>query len=297
MALNHDILTQAVDSLVDSHSLGSMIDRESEALRMPSEKALAEVVELIRDVIFPYHYGETPVYTDTLRYYVGVRVDRLARLLKEQIAIGLEYDNGPHETIPQRANTITEQLIAALPDLRALLATDVIAAYNGDPAAKSHAEIICCYPVIKALTNYRVAHKLLKLGVPLIPRMITEMAHCETGIDIHPGAQIGHHFTIDHGTGVVIGETCIIGNYVKLYQGVTLGARNFPLDADGNPVKGIARHPILEDEVIVYSNATILGRITIGRGATVGGNLWVTHDVPAGGHVVQQRASNDILNL
>lgn len=297
MALNHDILTQAVDSLVDSRSLGSMIDRESEALRMPSEKALAEVVELIRDVIFPYHYGETPVYTDTLRYYVGVRVDRLARLLTEQIAIGLEYDNGPHETIPQRANTITEQLIAALPDLRALLATDVIAAYNGDPAAKSHAEIICCYPVIKALTNYRVAHKLLQLGVPLIPRMITEMAHCETGIDIHPGAQIGHHFTIDHGTGVVIGETCIIGNYVKLYQGVTLGARNFPLDAEGNPVKGIARHPILEDEVIVYSNATILGRITIGRGATVGGNLWVTHDVPAGGHVVQQRASNDILNL
>lgn len=297
MALNHDILTQAVDSLVDSHSLGSMIDRESEALRMPSEKALAEVVELIRDVIFPYHYGETPVYTDTLRYYVGVRVDRLARLLTEQIAIGLEYDNGPHETIPQRAATITEQLIAALPDLRALLATDVIAAYNGDPAAKSHAEIICCYPVIKALTNYRVAHKLLQLGVPLIPRMITEMAHCETGIDIHPGAQIGHHFTIDHGTGVVIGETCIIGNHVKLYQGVTLGARNFPLDADGNPVKGIARHPILEDEVVVYSNATILGRITIGRGATVGGNLWVTHDVPAGGHVVQQRASNDILNL
>lgn len=297
MALNHDILTQAVDSLVDSRSLGSMIDRESEALRMPSEKALAEVVELIRDVIFPYHYGETPVYTDTLRYYVGVRVDRLARLLTEQIAIGLEYDNGSHETIPQRANTITEQLIAALPDLRALLATDVIAAYNGDPAAKSHAEIICCYPVIKALTNYRVAHQLLQLGVPLIPRMITEMAHCETGIDIHPGAQIGHHFTIDHGTGVVIGETCIIGNYVKLYQGVTLGARNFPLDADGNPVKGIARHPILEDEVVVYSNATILGRITIGRGATVGGNLWVTHDVPAGGHVVQQRASNDILNL
>ena len=297
MTLNHDILIQAVDRLVDAHSLGSMIDKESEALRMPSERDLAEAVELIRDVLFPYHYGETPVYGGTLKYYVGVRVDRLARLLSEQIAIGLEYDHGAHEAIPSRAAAITEQLITTLPQLRALLATDVLAAYNGDPAAKSHAEIICCYPVIKALTNYRVAHQLLQLGVPLIPRMITEMAHCETGIDIHPGAQIGHHFTIDHGTGVVIGETCIIGNHVKLYQGVTLGARNFPLDSDGNPVKGIARHPILEDDVIVYSNATILGRITIGRGATVGGNLWVTHDVPPGGQVVQQRASNDIRNL
>ena len=297
MSLNHKILDGAVNHLTDPGSLGSMLGTESEGFKMPSEKALAEVVELIRDVIFPYHYGETPVYGGTLKYYIGVRIDRLARLLCEQIRIGLEYVNGPDEAIPERAASITEQLIDALPEVRALLATDVIAAYNGDPAAKSHAEIISCYPVIKALTNYRVAHRLLLLGVPLIPRMITEMAHCETGIDIHPGAQIGHHFTIDHGTGVVIGETCIIGNSVKLYQGVTLGARNFPLDGDGNPVKGIARHPILEDDVVVYSNATILGRITIGRGATVGGNLWVTHDVPAGGHVVQQRASNDILNL
>lgn len=160
-----------------------------------------------------------------------------------------------------------------------MLATDIEAAYNGDPAAESKGEIISCYPVIKALVNYRIAHELVKLGVPLIPRIITEMAHSETGIDIHPAAQIGHHFTIDHGTGVVIGATCIIGNNVKLYQGVTLGAKSFPLDADGNPIKGIPRHPILEDDVIVYSNATILGRVTIGKGCVVGANIWVTEDM------------------
>jgi serine O-acetyltransferase len=170
-----------------------------------------------------------------------------------------------------------------------VLATDVEAAYNGDPAAKNYGEIISCYPVIKALINYRIAHELHKLGVPLIPRILTEMAHSETGIDIHPGAQIGSHFTIDHGTGVVIGETCIIGNNVKLYQGVTLGAKSFPLDADGNPIKGIARHPILEDNVIVYSNATILGRITIGKDAVIGGNIWVTENVPAGARIVQKK--------
>jgi serine O-acetyltransferase len=170
-----------------------------------------------------------------------------------------------------------------------VLATDVEAAYNGDPAAKNYGEIISCYPVIKALINYRIAHELHKLGVPLIPRILTEMAHSETGIDIHPGAQIGTHFTIDHGTGVVIGETCIIGNNVKLYQGVTLGAKSFPLDADGNPIKGIARHPILEDNVIVYSNATILGRITIGKDAVIGGNIWVTENVPAGARIVQKK--------
>ena len=173
--------------------------------------------------------------------------------------------------------------------MRRTLATDVEAAYNGDPAAQSFGEVISCYPAIRAISNYRIAHELLKLGVPLIPRIITEMAHSETGIDIHPGAEIGGYFTIDHGTGVVIGETCIIGNNVKLYQGVTLGAKSFPLDEDGKPIKGIPRHPILEDNVIVYSNATILGRITIGQGATVGGNIWVTEDVPAGARIVQTK--------
>lgn len=162
------------------------------------------------------------------------------------------------------------------PRLRKILATDVEAAYEGDPAAMSHGEIISCYPVIKAITNYRIAHVLHELGVPLIPRMMTELAHSETGIDINPEATIGKHFTIDHGTGVVIGATCIIGDNVKLYQGVTLGAKSFPLDKDGNPIKGIPRHPILENDVIVYANATILGRITIGEGCVVGANVWVT---------------------
>ena len=178
-----------------------------------------------------------------------------------------------------RAESLAAQLISRLPKIRKTLSTDVTAAYNGDPAAESYGEIISCYPVIKALTNYRVAHELVELGVPLIPRMMTEMAHSETGIDIHPAATIGEYFTIDHGTGVVIGATCIIGNNVKLYQGVTLGAKSFPLDADGNPIKGIPRHPILEDNVIVYANATVLGRITIGEGCVVGANVWVTEDM------------------
>ena len=149
-------------------------------------------------------------------------------------------------------------------------------------AAQNNGEVISCYPAIRALTCYRIAHELYRLDVPLIPRIISELAHSETGIDIHPGAQIGEYFTIDHGTGVVIGATCIIGNHVKLYQGVTLGAKSFPLDVNGNPIKNNPRHPILEDGVIVYSNATILGRITIGRDAVIGANKWVTHDVPAG---------------
>ena len=180
------------------------------------------------------------------------------------------------------------EMTAFLPELKEQLAMDVEAAYNGDPAAESYEEIICCYPVIKAMINYRVAHKMLLLGVRLIPRIMTEMAHSETGIDIHPAATIGHHFTIDHGTGVVIGATCIIGNNVKLYQGVTLGAKSFPLDENGNPIKGIPRHPIIEDNVIIYSNSTVLGRITIGQGTVIGGNLWVTEGTRPGEKLMQK---------
>lgn len=182
-----------------------------------------------------------------------------------------------------------DKFIRSLDDIRKSLSTDVEAAYNGDPAASSFDEIICCYPVMKALMNYRVAHEFYKMGVDLIPRLLTEMAHSETGIDIHPGAQIGDYFTIDHGTGVVIGETTIIGNNVKLYQGVTLGAKSFPLDDNGNPIKGIPRHPILEDGVIVYANSTILGRITIGKNAVIGGNVWVTRDIAPGEKVTQYK--------
>ena len=174
--------------------------------------------------------------------------------------------------------------------MRCLLATDAEAAYNGDPAAQNINEVIFCYPGFRAIGNYRIAHQLYKLGVPFIPRMITEMAHSETGIDIHPAATIGEYFTIDHGTGVVIGATAIIGNNVKIYQGVTLGAKSFPLDENGNPIKGIPRHPIIGNNVIIYSNASILGRITIGEGATIGGNIWVTENVEPGARILQQKA-------
>ena len=165
----------------------------------------------------------------------------------------------------------------------------MIAAFNGDPAAKSFGEVIFCYPSIRAISNYRIANALLKLNVPIIPRIITEMAHTETGIDIHPGATIGEYFTIDHGTGVVIGETAIIGNNVKMYQGVTLGAKSFPLDENGNPIKGIQRHPIIGNNVIIYSNSTILGTIKVGDGAVIGGNIWVDTDVAPGAKLVQRK--------
>ena len=185
------------------------------------------------------------------------------------------------------SEAVASEFVAALPSLRQTLDKDVLATYNGDPAAENTAEVILCYPGIRAISSYRIAHILYMAGVPVLPRLITELAHSETGIDIHPAATIGESFAIDPGTGVVIGETAILGNNVKLYQGVTLGAKSFPLDADGNPVKGVLRHPILEDNVIVYSNATILGRVTIGHDAVIGGNIWVTEDVPAFARVVQ----------
>ena len=268
----------------DPASLKGLFHQHQDGNPLPSGKVLEEIIDLSRAIIFPGYYGKSKINKHTIRYHIGLAVERLSKLLEEQILAGLCFScphSGKGENTPckQKARDMAMQLIADLPEIRQTLATDVEAAFNGDPAAENFGEIISCYPVIKALTNYRIAHRLHTIGVPLIPRIITEMAHSETGIDIHPAATIGHHFTIDHGTGVVIGATCIIGNNVKLYQGVTLGAKSFPLDENGNPIKGIARHPILEDNVIVYSNATILGRITIGQGSVVGANIWVTESM------------------
>jgi serine O-acetyltransferase len=191
---------------------------------------------------------------------------------------------------------VTTLFIEKLPGIRHLLSTDVQAAYTGDPAAHSYGEAIFCYPSIFALANHRIAHELYRLDVPIIPRIITELAHSRTGIDIHPGAQIGEYFFIDHGTGVVIGETSVIKKNVRIYQGVTLGAKSFPLDENGNPIKGIPRHPVVEDDVIIYSGATILGRITIGRGAEIGGNVWITNDVAPGTRVHQEKAVETYFN-
>ena len=290
-------LTQAVSELSDKHSYEGLFHQYKDGDPLPSGKSLRRIVELSREILFPGYFGNSTVHRRTINYHIGVNVEELFGLLTEQIQAGLCFglENTPSDNvikkIPDRdpPASIAARFISKLPEIRRILATDVEAAYYGDPAATCFGEIICCYPIIRAITNYRIAHELYMLNVPLIPRIITEMAHSETGIDIHPGAQIGHHFTIDHGTGVVIGATCIIGNNVKLYQGVTLGAKSFPLDENGNPIKGIARHPILEDDVIVYSNATILGRITIGKGATIGGNIWVTDSVPAGSRIVQRR--------
>lgn len=288
------LLAQTVTELSEDSSLKGLFHEHQDGDPLPSGKVLHEIIELCRAILFPGFYGKSTVNHHTITYHIGVNIERLYNLLTEQIHAGLCFDaketgDSACDTKREKAIDLAGQFISRLPALREVLATDVEAAYNGDPAAESYGEIISCYPIIKALSNYRIAHELLLLGVPLIPRIITEMAHSETGIDIHPAARIGHHFTIDHGTGVVIGATCIIGNHVKLYQGVTLGAKSFPLDDDGHPIKGILRHPILEDDVIVYSNATILGRITVGRGATVGGNIWVTEDVPAGARLVQKK--------
>lgn len=292
------LLAQTVTELSSESSLKGLFHEHKDGDPIPSGKVLHEIIELCRTLLFPGFYGKSTVNHHTITYHIGVNIERLFNLLSEQIHAGLcfaadveedEADGPSCDACKEKACQLAAGFIGRLPHIRSVLATDVEAAYNGDPAAETYGEVISCYPIIKALSNYRIAHELLLAGVPLIPRIITEMAHSETGIDIHPGAQIGHHFTIDHGTGVVIGATCIIGNHVKLYQGVTLGAKSFPLDEEGHPIKGIPRHPILEDNVIVYANSTILGRITIGQGATIGGNIWVTEDVPAGSRLVQKK--------
>ena len=287
----------AVRSLVDARSFDILCHRHRTGESMPSSDKLKAIVERIRQIIFPGFFGEINLKSDTLPYYMGVLVNEVYELMVEQIFSGLcficenelERDLSGKRTLAEK---IAYEFVNGLPELRRILITDVNAAYLGDPAANSVGEVIFCYPAIRAISSYRIAHSLFTLGVPLIPRIITEMAHSETGIDINPEAIIGDNFTIDHGTGVVIGSTSIIGNNVKLFQGVTLGAKSFPLDENGNPVKGIPRHPIVEDNVIIYSNATILGRITVGHDSVIGGNIWVTSDLPPYSRVVQTKNRN-----
>lgn len=279
-------LATTVDKLSNPQSFKGLFHPHRDGNPLPSGKVLEEIVILLRAILFPGYYGNSSVNTHTLHYHIGVDVERLYHLLSQQIQAGLCFVEYNQEdkcncNLKQIAHKLASQLIERLPAIRETLSTDVIAAFNGDPAAENTSEVISCYPIIKTLTNYRVAHELAMLGVPLIPRMLTELAHSETGIDIHPNARIGKYFTIDHGTGVVIGATCVIGDNVKIYQGVTLGAKSFPLDSDGNPIKGIPRHPIIENNVVIYANATVLGRITIGDGCVIGANMWVTEDMQA----------------
>jgi serine O-acetyltransferase len=247
---------------------------------LPSREAIVDIICDLMDILYPGFVRRQNLHIGNVEYHVGDLVDGLHDKLTQQIARVLRHDNQDNIDFESMAQQKTIEFLKRLPELRYLLEDDVLAAFVGDPAAKSYPEIIFCYPGLEAITIYRLAHELLLLDVPLIPRMMTEYAHSKTGIDIHPGAQIGRCFFIDHGTGVVIGETTDIGKHVKLYQGVTLGALSFPRDASGNIIRGMKRHPTLEDEVVVYANATILGGDTvIGHHAVIGSNVWLTHGV------------------
>lgn len=278
------VLSDVVDELCREESYSAVFHRTSHVdVHMPSIEELGDAVDSLRSVIFPGFFRDSELKPESIRFYTGATLDRASRILHDQIKRGFCFTctaDSACSRCEESAADITEEFTRRLPAIRELLASDARAAYEGDPAARSMGEAIFCYPSIKAVTNYRIAHELYNLQVPLIPRIITEMAHSQTGIDIHPGARIGKCFFIDHGTGTVIGETCVIGENVRLYQNVTLGAKSFPLDEDGRPIKGIARHPVVEDNVIIYSGATILGRVTIGKGSEIGGNVWIVDDVP-----------------
>jgi len=278
---------ETIELLTKQEFDGKFIHQHHNGEPNPSMIELRSMIEEIKGILFPGFWGHLAVNRHTLPYYLGVSVEGVFQQLWNQIYAGLCFECSDAQRNPEEKKNSAMQMashfIRLLPDLKNILRTDVEAIYNGDPAAKNYGEIILAYPGLRAIANYRIAHALLEVGCPmLLARMITEIAHGETGIDIHPGACIGHHFAIDHGTGVVIGETSILGNNVKLYQGVTLGAKSFPVDEQGNPIKGIPRHPILKDGVIVYAGATVLGRVTIGENAVIGGNTWVTEDVAAG---------------
>ena len=288
---HNDALREAVERLSDEGSYAQLFHAYCEEEELPSGKVLQSLVELCRAILFPGYYGQARITGQTIRFHTGVSIEQLFEELSKQIYAGLCLANTSQTTSSQAAKAtaerIAEAFISSLPELRSLLATDAEAMFDSDPAAQNPGEVIFCYPGFRAICNYRIAHVLYRLEVPFIPRMITEMAHSETGIDIHPGATIGHHFSIDHGTGIVIGETSVIGDYVRIFQGVSLAGAKLPPDEKGNTIRGIARHPILGNHVTVYSNATLIGKIHIGDGATICGNVWVAEDVPAGATVSQ----------
>ncbi|MGZ0020181.1 serine O-acetyltransferase EpsC [Nitrosomonas sp. wSCUT-2] len=272
-------------------------NRHDRPPRLPSRKILASVAEGLSAAMFPNRLGSAELADEGIDHYVGHILNMTLRELMVQIQHELHYNSGLEILSDEdRAQSvaITQAFAKSLPEVRRLLESDIKAAYEGDPAARNVDEVLVCYPGIMAITHYRLAHVLHGLGVPLIARMISEIAHSATGIEIHPGAQIGGSFFIDHGTGVVIGETAIIGQNVRLYQAVTLGAKRFPVDENGALVKGNLRHPIVEDDVVIYAGATILGRITIGRGSTIGGNVWLTRSVPPGSNITQAHTRHEI---
>jgi serine O-acetyltransferase len=280
-----------------NHSL-ALRNRENNPPKLPNRKVLREILENLATVLYPNRLGEGGLTASSIDYFVGNTLEfTLMRLLEQaekELVFTANEGESPSADNRTRAIAIIREFTQTLPNIRKKLDTDLEAAYEGDPAARSVDEVLVCYPGISAITCHRIAHELFGLGLPLIARMISEIAHSDTGIDIHPGAHIGGSFFIDHGTGVVIGETAIIGERVRLYQAVTLGAKRFPTDENGVLLKGNARHPIVEDDVVIYAGATILGRITIGRGSTIGGNVWLTRSVPPDSNITQAQAKQEL---
>jgi len=258
---------------------------------LPSREVMACVIKSLTGALFPMRLGPTDLRQESEDFYVAHTLDAALHDVLAQATLELRHER--RRTAGELAELGTEALARVrafaqrLPDIRRLLDSDVMAAWHGDPAARSVDEVLLCYPGVLAMIHHRMAHELYKLDLPLLARIVAELSHSQTGIDIHPGATIGPGFFIDHGTGVVIGETAVIGQRVRLYQAVTLGAKRFPTDTDGHPQKGLPRHPIVEDDVVIYAGATILGRVTLGKGATIGGNVWITDNVPAGASVTQ----------
>ena len=293
-------LPQLTEQIVGTYSeMGSM--NHLGHCPLPNYETIVSMTEDLKEILYPGYRRRDGLHLGNVTYHVGDLIDKLHDRLTSQIARAVCHDRGQNTVCdPQKKFDFeslgqhkTLEFLGQLPELRQKLAMDVEAAYVGDPACKSYDEVIFCYPGLEAVTVYRLANILHRLDVPLIPRMMTEWAHGRTGIDIHPGATIGDHFFIDHGTGVVIGETCQIGNWVKLYQGVTLGALSFPTDEQGNLVRGTKRHPTIEDHVVIYANATVLGGETvIGRDAVIGSSVWLTHSVPAGTTVTLDKPSH-----
>jgi len=298
-ALDEVLVKVVIDLQAQADELATPLRKTFTGHPLPSRTEVVEMVDLLRSVIFPGYVGNRDVTEESLDFHIGAALHRASLIMVDEIHRGLCFacardssDRTPQQCL-SRAKRITGDFLTRLPEIRRQLALDAVAAYEGDPAAPSPSEAIFCYPGVLAITCHRMAHELYLADVPLIPRIISEHAHSLTGIDIHPGATIGERFFIDHGTGVVIGETATIGNRVRIYQGVTLGAKSFPLDDDGNPIKGIVRHPTIEDDVTIYSGATILGTVTIGRGAIIGGNVWLTRDVPPGATISQSRPTTE----
>ncbi len=253
---------------------------------LPTVEIMSEIVTLVSETIFPGYLGDSSIAGGGVKHHIAINLEKIHALLCDQVERVLKFDDNC--TVERDAKGIATQFVESVNDIKMMLITDVEAMYKADPAATSMGEVIFCYPSIVAMIHHRIAHKLHQLCVPIIPRIIAEVAHSRTGIDIHPAAQIGRYFAIDHGTGVVIGETCIIGEHVVIYQGVTLGAKGFRYDEDGNIIN-VPRHPIIEDNVKIYSNSSILGRITIGHDAIIGGNMWIDKDVEPHSKMIQER--------